>query len=371
MPSDFAKAGKTLEHALRVPDLPIQAIRSASRVQRKQHQWRVAIACALAAIVALGSGTVLAARLFGFRMWLYGNRAASAPVQSFTVYSVPDETTLRHVSSSATFPVVLPVGLPSGTRVLRLVVAPADHPSIIMIQYQNNQAYTLLDSSLVQNGKPPQLPHIVSRPILSLHYWRVGGEVVVSQNSPRWPQDAGIKAAMLRATPQESLAQTISNLYRIVSLDDASDGTGNAADAIAPSDGRTALVDRGHLSEVAALVRDHRALLAAQSTTIDHIPTIQGKRDLGHASFHPGPQKLVVSANGLRAIAAVLATNVCGKAPKFTCELLINERAGMPYRVWVFPVRSPQTPQRYVVDPHSFHAEPATRTASTRRNTMR
>ncbi len=356
MPSDFAEVGKTLEDALSVPDLPLESIRSGARAARMRQHWRVVVVTAFAAIIALASGTVLAAKVFGFQMWLYGNRVAMMSPHSLTIYRGPDETTVRHVISNATFPVVFPVGLPSGERVLRLVVTPADHPSAILIQYHKNgeRGYTLIDSSLVQNGTPPQLPGIASVPLSKLHYWRVGSEVVVSPNPAQWPKDAAVKAAMLRATPQGSLAQTISRLYRITALGGFLSAA-NRADAIAPSDGRSTLVDRGHLREVPTLVRSHKVLFTTRATTIDHIGTSHGKADFGHASLHPGPQELAVSANGVRAISAVLATNVCGRAPKFTCEMLINERSGMPYRIWALPIRSAQTAQQYVVDPETFH----------------
>jgi hypothetical protein len=362
MPSDFAKVGKTLESAISVPDLPIESIRRGARAARVRHQWRVLVACVLAAIVALGSGTVLAAKAFQFRIWLYGNRAAGTPLRSFTIYLGPDETTLRHVISSATFPVVLPMALPSGARVLRLVTAPADHPSVILIMYHTygsrDLGYTLIDSSLVQNGAPPPLPDVVSAPIARMHFWRVGSEMVLSQDPLQWPQDDTIKAAMLRATPAASLAHTISRLYRITSLGGFL-GVANIADAIAPADGRSALIDRGHLDELPALVRSEKPLFVMQSTMVDDIPTIRGRQDLGHASFHPGPKKLAVSARGLRAVAAVLKTNACGNAPTFTCEMLINERSGMPYRVWVLPIRSPKAAKKYVVDAQNYHVEPA------------
>lgn len=359
MPSDFAKVGKTLEDTLSVPKLPIDSIRSAARTQRERHQWRVVIASALAAIVMLGSGTVLAARVFGFRMWLSGDEIANTRLRSFTTYLAPDEATLRHVVSSATFPVVLPVGLPEDARVLRLVVAPADHPSVIMIQYQKHgyRQYTLIDSSLVQNGKPPQIAGLASAPASQAHYWRAGREVVISENPSQWSQDSKVRAAMLSATPERSLTENLSRLYRIISVVGFGLGVENVADAIAPSTGRNALVGPEKLSELPALISAHKGMLVSESTRIDHIPVVHGHEDLGHASIHPGPQKLAVSAGGVRAVAAVLATNACGAAPKFTCEILINERSGMPYRIWALPIRSPETPETYVVDPERFRVE--------------
>lgn len=361
MPSDFAKVGKQLEADLSVPALPIDAIRGRSRVQRRRHQWRLVVLCAFAAIAALGSGTVLAAKVFGFQAWLSQDRVAATRVRSFIMYQGPDQATLRHVVSSATFPVVLPVGLPAGERVLRLVVAPADHPSIIMIQYLENgyRQYTLIDSSLVQNGSSPQIPGIASAPISAAHYWRAGGEVVFSENPSQWPQDPAVRAAMLRATPAESLAKTASRLYRITSAGAFGLGLENMADALAPSSGRSALVGPQNLGQVAALVRAHKAIFAVQSTKFDHIPVVQGHEDLAHASLHPGPQELAVSVDGVRAISAVLSTNACGSGPKFTCEILINERSGMPYRIWVLATRPPKTAQAYVVDAKSFQVERA------------
>ena len=361
MPSDFAKVGKTLEDALTVPDLSIDSIRSAARAESLQHQWRVFAACALAAIVALGSGSVLAARVFGFRMWVSGDEMANTRVRSFTEYLAPDGDTLRHAVSSATFPVVLPVGLPNDDHVLRLVVAPTEHPSVITIQYEGNgyTEYTLIDSSLVQNGKPPKIAGLASTQISESHYWRAGGEVVVSEDPSTWPQDSRVRAAMLRATPQGSLTETLPRLYHIASVRAFGLGVENTANALAPPTGRSALVGPENLKQVPALIRAHQAILVSQSTKFDHIPVVRGHEDLAHASHHPGPQRVAVSAGGVRAVGAVLTTGACGPEPKFTCEILINERSGMPYHVWVLPIRSPQASQTYVVDPRSFHVERA------------
>ncbi|MHB8462597.1 MAG: hypothetical protein ACYDA1_08125 [Vulcanimicrobiaceae bacterium] len=66
-----------------------------------------------------------------------------------------------------------------------------------------------------------------------------------------------------------------------------------------------------------------------------------------------------VSANGVRAIAALLATRVCGSSGKmgsgFTCEILINERSGRAYEIWVLPLNATTPPTKYEVDPTTFH----------------
>jgi len=359
MPSDFADAGRRFEAALRIPELPITSIRNRSRAKRARHHWHLVIACALALLVMVGSGAVLAAKLSGIRIWLSGNNATVAFHSLATIVN-PTAEDLRRVIADATFTVVLPVGLPTGVHLNRLIFSPADHPNVITLQYGNGKGasgwgFVLVDSSTVERGAIPPLAKIAT-----VKQWSVGGETVIMANSNQFASQATIEAAMLRATPPESFAQTLPTLYRITLLNDYSDSfrLADIPNTIAPVDGRSVLIDREHLALIPGLAQERKPLFFVRMETIDNIPTVptgKGYVDLGNASHH-ADKVLAVSVDGVRAIAAVLATNTCGSAPKFTCEILFNERSGHAYRIWALPLRSPASPVKYAVDPTTLQA---------------
>jgi hypothetical protein len=220
MPSDFTESGRLFEAALRVPELPISAIRSRSRARRMQDRSRLIVACALAVLATVGSGAVVAANMSGIRIWLSGNKAA-VTMHSLATIANPNAEELRRVIASATFPVVLPVGLPAATRLNRVVFAPADHPNVIELAYGDGKSplglqFVLIDSSTIERGAIPPLAKSAT-----VKQWNVGGETVIMAR--RFSGQAAIEAAMTRATPSGSFAQTLPALYRITILDDLSD----------------------------------------------------------------------------------------------------------------------------------------------------
>lgn len=355
MPSNFADAGKRLETMIPVPELQISSIRNRSRERDTRHRSRILIACAIAAVALFGSGSVLAAMYGGVRIWLSGDTGA-AVLRSFTSVSDPSAVDLRRVTGDATFPVVLPVDMPVGMHVSLLLISPADHPTVILIQYRNaatgsSREVLLADSTVVRHGAVPTLPTGDVPQFVPVTQWSVGQETVIVHGGGE------IKAAMLRSTPAESLAQTLPRLYRITILGGL--GTiADAADAAAPSEGRSVLLDRGNLSQVTDLARGRQPLhFPSRTRTIENLPYVSGKPDFAHQSSR-STKELVVSVGGVRALAAVLASKVCGSGGRmgsgFTCEMLLNERSGLAYRIWVFPLKSSAPPIRYVVDSATY-----------------
>ena len=358
MPSNFADAGKRLQTAISVPELPTASIRNRLRSANARHRWNVLAACALVAVAGLASGTVIAAMNGGVRLWLSGDKAAIA-LRSFTVVQNPNADTLRRVVADATFPVVLPAGIPNGMHVYQLIFSPANHPNFIDIGYRNartdariNQVL-LFDSSTVAHGEAPPLP--TGETLQSVHAtpWTVGGEtVMVIGTGPL----AEMKAAMSSITPAESLAQTLPMLYRITILGYI-DRLADLAEAIAPSDGQNVLVDRATMNHVARQAQAHKPLLIRKSIVIETFPSVEGKPDWEHMKRHETTE-VAVSAGGVRALAAVLASGVCGSGGKggsgFTCGMLINELSGRNYWIWTLPLNPSMPPAKYVVDSTTF-----------------
>ncbi len=358
MPSNFAEIGKQLQTAMPVPEFPTASFHNRLRTANARHRSQLLIMSAIAAITILGSGTVLAAVLFGgVRLWLFGDKAAVA-IHSFTVITNPNAEDLRRVTADATFPVVLPVGIPKGTHLHNLFFSPANHPNFIDASYEGKTTgastqFLLVDASTVNHGEAPTLPNGQKLPMGQVTHWNVGKETVVVLGPG---QQEEVKAAMARVTPAASLAQTLPLLYRITVLG-GDEKLANTADRIAPLTGHSTLIDRGHLSEIAGLAQSRSPMTVIRTNTIDDLPTVGGKPDFAHAKSHH-TMETAVSANGVRAIAALLATRVCGSGGKmgsgFTCEFLINESSGHAYGIWVFPLNATTPPTKYEVDATTF-----------------
>ena len=134
-------------------------------------------------------------------------------------------------------------------------------------------------------------------------------------------------------------------------------GVAEVADTIAPEDGRNVLVGRVYLGGIAALARERKPLITESRTrVVDNLPSVSGKPDFAHQSSHVA-KEVAVTANGVRAIAAVLEANPCGSASQFTCAILFNDRSGHAYRIWMLPLKSPATPAKYTVDSKTLHVE--------------
>jgi hypothetical protein len=356
--------GTPLHATIRGPEIPAASIHNRLHDASTRHRSHVLIACALAAIIILGSGTVLAAiRLGGVRIWLLGD-TASVAMHTFVYVQNPNADDLRRVTSDATFPVVLPVGIPKGMHMERILFSPADHPNFINVLYRNAKTdvrsaqFILFDSSIVNYGDVPALPNGEKLPVGQVTHWKVGQENVIAVGAG---QQTEIKTAMSGTTPAESLAQNLPMLYRITVLADQ-DRLADAAELIAPSAGRGILVDRDDLSQIASAAQSHKALRVVRATMFDTYPIVAGKPDFGSARRRRTTET-AVSVDGVRAIAALLASHVCGSGSPhpagFTCEMLINERSGRAYWIWVLPVTSGAAPTRYIVDSKTFRVEQA------------
>jgi hypothetical protein len=215
----------------------------------------------------------------------------------------------------------------------------------------------LFDSSVVNYGAAPALPNGESAVSGIVTQWTVGKETVIV---PGALQQTETKAAMSGITPAESLAQNLPMLYRVKVLGNQDYRLADAAEMMAPSEGHSVMLAREYLGEIASLAQSHKPLQHVRSTRMDSLPFVAGKPDFAHQKNHL-TRETAVSADGVRAIAAVLATNVCGAGAKrernFTCEVLINERSGRASWIWVLPLNRSSSPVKYVVDSKNFRVD--------------
>ena len=154
-------------------------------------------------------------------------------------------------------------------------------------------------------ARNPLLPIGRKTPVATVKHWNVGGETVIFKDPRNFARQADVEAAMQRSTPSESLDQSLPRLYR-VEFHGGYSGVADVADAIAPNDGLNVLVGHAYLGEIAALARERKPLITDSRTrVVDNLPWISGKPDWAHQSSHAG-KEVAVSADGVRAIAAVL-----------------------------------------------------------------
>ena len=143
---------------------------------------RAFVACAVS-LVVVGAGAGVGAKLYdGVHVWFSGNKVATV-VHSGVLMRHPIASDLRTAIAHATFPVVFPAGIPAGTTVNMVTLAPLDRPSAITISYSNpgrfNTTVALLDPAVV-DANAAQLPSGSIRPSRTFSHWRVGGEIIVA-----------------------------------------------------------------------------------------------------------------------------------------------------------------------------------------------
>jgi hypothetical protein len=356
MHSDFSAIAKLEREGIAVPATPLETIFSRSRALRSRDRLRMVLTCG-ALIGAIGAGTVAPKLYDGIQFWMHGDRWAVI-VNSMAIMSPPSATDLRTVTASATFPVVYPVGLPAGTHLIRAIYAPADHPTSITLQYLNPRSglqsdFTLVDPRAVNATAFPaagdRRPHFAE---LRQRQWRVGSETVIAfQGNARPSYAQAIERAMLAATPSESLSATENTLWRLRVLGGTYE-LANAADRIAPESGGV-LIDRGNLRLIPKLARANRPLLAARTTYLTHIPYVNGQPQYNRASLS-WEHTVAIPADGIRAVAAVMAA--ADESGRWTdcCEILYAPSQDGSYTLWTLPVSGSVPVKKYLVNAETY-----------------
>lgn len=353
MPADFSTAGRTARERIPVPAVPLEIIRERSRADQRRAGMRKAILCATLAVAAVGAAAGFSSRIYdGIRVWLAGSKAA-IEIRSLVTVSDPTATDLRRVVAHATFPVVLPVGLPAGSRIIRIAFAPAAHPTSLFVQYKNGRSglsagFLLTDSSAV-NTPGLLLPSGAARPRFGeVYQWRTADQsVIVPQASGISSGDINrIEAAMANASPATSLAESETLARRIIVLGGFFE-VADAAERIAPSQGESVLVDRGHLRQLASLVKNHQPMLDSRTVYLTNIPSVRGRPDFSQATLYL-PKVVVIPANGVRAIASVLQSSSSPK--ECNCEVLFHQVDRNVYQIWKIPIAVGAPVRKYTVD---------------------
>jgi hypothetical protein len=352
MHSDFSATGRSALERLAVPPLHMGAIRAAVRKSEIRDRVRAIAACvALAgAVGAAGLGEKI---YDGIHVWLHGSNAV-VQVRSMSMTWGPSSADIRNAISTATFPVIFPVGLPAGTRVTRFTTAPAQHPNTIVIEYLNksahfNAGFTLIDSRAVSidSTRAPS----VGIQFGDVYRWRIGGEMVIVSEQAISALDARrISTEMKNTTPGGSLAVTERLLWKTIVLGKSHEAA-DIADDLAPPGSRSVLLDRSHMALVPDLAMHGKPMLDSRTVWLSNIPSVNGQPDYSKATLE-WPDVIAIPANGVRAIDAVLRSP--GVARDGCCAILFKQRDPSTFWIWEIPMKAPGNVSKFSVDARTF-----------------
>jgi hypothetical protein len=355
MLSEFGFAGKAARNAIAVPALSIESIRRRARAGSMRERVRGLAAVVTIAIALLGAGVVGAKIYGGIEIWLKGDEGSVA-VHSLVMVRNPRPDELRQIAASATFPVVFPVGVPAGSRILRVMYSPADHPSSINVDYGFDPSFRagflIIDPSLVHNAEQPGATR--SGPV---YHWRVGRQIVIVPKRVISQSDvARVQVAMAASSPTESLNAAIAMLPRVWTL-----GAGgmrmSIAERLAPKPGLSVLLDSQWVRSIAQRRARGEALRDQRTITIAHIPNAGGVPEYAKATGISMQNVMVVSVGGVRGIDAVLSASGTNRAD-CACEVLFYQPNTAAYWVWIIPTTGPEVARKYTVDAATLAVSP-------------
>lgn len=354
MDSEFSTAARAARALIPVPAAPIGSIRNRARSDRARSRMRVLVASSALALGGVGLATGAGARIVNdVRVWLNGDQVATV-VHSGVLLRNPKAGELRAAIAKATFPVIFPVGVPAGTRITMVTLAPADRPSAITVSYHNDAAgfkasFALIDPAVVAPDGAAVPAASSSR---TAYHWNVAGEIVGTVAPPS-AEIERIKAAMLASTPAESLAANEAMLTKLTVL--GATVRLAIAERYAPPNGPSVLLDETQVASIPRLVQSRDAILDRRIDTITNISYKHG--DLANGTAHAS-KVIAVSAGGVRAIDAALHAGGTRLHAPCGCEVLFTRPEGSTYWVWIIPLSGTDTVKKFAVDARTLAVTP-------------
>jgi hypothetical protein len=239
MQSDFAVACKEAKNRIVVPGVPIEKIRSAAR--QPITQWRrraMAAAAAIVIVALLGVGVAFGGKLLReLRVWFPSGQTARMEISadSITMSYRVTASVLRRAVGGTPFRVVLPSGLPRGTRLHFVITLSGANGRALALAYSypnsNGHAgvanFLLLSRSLrvSENARLFKLmssitPRMILRtpPAGKIVHWFAGDETVILSGTLSDRQAERVRASMASTAPKTALAETIAMTGEIVSV---------------------------------------------------------------------------------------------------------------------------------------------------------
>src|SRR5215472_4094495 len=358
MPFDLATTGRSARENIAVPDVPLGGIRERSLASARAARRRTAVALA-AVLVFAGAGAAYGAKIYqGVRLILGGGKVA-VNIASLVMVREPTAADIRDIAERATFPVVLPVGLPSDARATMVLYAPREHPDSVTIDYSSahgfGAGFSLFDTSHVETNSTA-LPSQLEQSEKDVYVWRVGQETVVVPKSHMTGQDQQrIQTAMAASSRTDSLERT-TPLLQMISIQGASSEIVQIASRYAPANGRAVLLDERYSSLIPADAAKGQAFLDTRVVYLDDIPSDNGEPDYSQAKIS-FPKRTVIPPSGVRAIAAVLRRGeVRTNCP---CAILFDGSDDSSFRIWTIPSGSHRgSVHEYSVDATTLRVTP-------------
>jgi hypothetical protein len=318
----------------------MDAIRERSAAQRKRGKVRTLVISAAISLAMVGTAAAFGTNIYnGVRLWITGS-TSTVTIQSFVLVKEPTAADLRNVAGKATFPVVLPVGLPASEHLWRLEYAPAQHPNALFLDYRNERTglhatFALFDSSSIQRAKsPPAEIAAITGPLARQYRWSVGSEAVIAGSRGLSGGMAGhVKAAMKTSTPASSLAVTLTGLSTAIVMVTGPPANEDLGVTYAPRGRPSVVLGPRFPPLIARLARTNRPLLDAHVVDLTNIPAApNGQPDYSKATLQ-WPRTVAIPAPGVRAVNRVLhethAGSDCG------CLIFFNGRSKGAYSVWL------------------------------------
>jgi len=352
MSSDFAALGKHARELIAAPSVPMESIRTRSHAARDRGRLATVAVCAAISLGALGAGTGVGAKVYhGVHVWLSGDKVASV-VYSGIIMRDPTGSEIRDAVAHATFPVVFPVGLPAGSRVRMVTLAPIGHPSVISVSYEGGGSKTsfgLIDPAVVDSDLT-DLPVAVDWSARGVE-WRIGGEIVGMGDKFIATRDLDrIKAAMAKASPRDSLTATEALLPNMLILGDPV--RLEIAERYRPPHGRSVLIAQFNIRSIPRLAKDEKPML---DTRIAYLSDIRPVRKSLFTAKTRWSKAIAIPAGGVRAIDAVLRPTGQGRgANDCGCEILFNQPNPTTYWIWQIPLTTSGAVRKFTVDARTF-----------------
>lgn len=355
MSFNFSTAAKDARSRIPVPELSMALIRQRSRSATISDRVRGWIVLGAIGLAMLGTGVAFGSKAYeGVRVWLSGGKTALV-IDSFAMVREPTPADLRAVVAKATFPIVFPASLPAGTTMRMLQFAPTDRPNFVIVEYQNKQTnfhagFSLVDTASI-NANSSTSRAEAFRPQFRANYsWRVGRETVLVPDLS--PQDADrIKAAMMKASPADSLALTEALLRKVTVLGTSSE-LADIAERYAPSTGRSVLLDRALIRRIPNLAKQGSPILDDRTIYLSNVPLVHGQPDYSKATLR-WPRVIVIPAAGVRALESVLRFAGVDCA----CRLLFAQPESAMYWIWRIPM-SGSPVEKYSIDARTLVVTP-------------
>ena len=239
MQSDFALACKEAKNRIAVPRVPIETIRSVARKPVVQWRRRVMAAAAAIVIVALfGVGVAFGGKLLReLRVWFPSGQTGRMEISADNItmsYRVT-ASVLRRAVGGTPFHVVLPSGLPRGTRLHFVITLSGANGRALAFAYSypisSRHAgfanFFLANRSLRLSENAPLfrlMSHLTPRLILrtppsgKIVHWFAGDETVILSGTLSGRQAEHVKASMASTAPKTALAETIAMTGEIVAV---------------------------------------------------------------------------------------------------------------------------------------------------------